>query len=299
MGPPSQIKNFSEVILNNRNLVATASVVGALLFAAKAEGMVDVAQAPVPQNIPAEIFSAVGQTSLKEAVENSADIAETSKETEPQEIETHEELLDKDCTSIRRRENDIYAGIACKKDGSKYQVVYSHTLNKGWIYSAVLVEEIFKCGYIRPGILPKTLNKPNVVAKCREYFVPFTKDRDKYYGDYNCEEVRPELEGCNGPTDPKRVSQTCEGNVQMWGNFATAKPSPFNVWGTGGGGFSMLLPNKFAKAIRYRTQVKPGSVEGKAIVIRDVNNTPSLDWGFTKEECSPKDSRRGGPLTLE
>ena len=215
---------------------------------------------------------------------------------------THEELNAKDCTSLRRQAKGIYMGLACAQDGAESEVVYSETLEKGWVYSAIRIGNIYKCAYVMAGVLPQMSHKPKIFEACQGFFNDLVKKRFTFFVEYNCGELRPGLEGCRGPTSPAEISDSCKEKKEnnedlLFGNFATDKPSPFNVLGTGEGGFSMPLPNEINSALSYRVKVRMGSADGKAIVVRDTNNTPTLDWGLSLDECVGEEDRDGGPPT--
>jgi hypothetical protein len=212
--------------------------------------------------------------------------------------ETHEELNDKNCTSLRRRAKDIYMGIACAEDGAEAETVFSSTLEKGWVYSAVNVGGYYKCAFIMAGVLPEMEHHPKIVSKCEDFYDSLVLQRYEYFKDYNCKEIKPGLEGCRSATPPREINDECQEVPVLYGNFATDDPTPFNVLGTGTGGFSMVLPNEINSALGYRVQVRQGSEDGKAIVVRDTNNTASLDWGFTLNCFIPSSKRRGGTPTI-
>lgn len=211
--------------------------------------------------------------------------------------DTHEDLKSKDCTSLRRRANDIYMGLACAENGAKADTVYSSTMEKGWVYSAVYVGGIYKCAYVKAGVLPEMQHRPKIIEKCRGFFNALVNKRYEFFNEYNCGELRPGLEGCRSGTPPRGKSEECKDVDTLDGNYATDEPTPFNVLGTGEGGFSMTLPNEINAALSYRVEVKQGSAEGKAIVVRDTNNTPTLDWGFAHTNCIDDSDRKGGTPT--
>lgn len=189
----------------------------------------------------------------------------------------------KHCTTLRRKQNDIYMAKGCAENGDTLNVLDEVPVVKGWALSIMVVDGIYKCGFGRPGVLPKAKLHENAEMRCRNYYPSLVEDAFAFFEDWNCSEKKP----CRDGTYYSPVSDRCT-NTSQYRNFASDDPSPFNMFGTGNGGFSDKMKGK-KTSVRYRVQAKPNSQDGKAIVVR------SPKWGLMRDECVDKGKvRRGG-----
>lgn len=198
------------------------------------------------------------------------------------------------CTSIRRGKDELYLGKACRAN-AKAATVDNGYPDQEWSYSAVLVGGVYKCGYIRRGVLRKATIRSDVMEYCSDAYEPLTEKRFSVYRSINCPRILG-MEGCrDGAPGQKLVAKRC-GRAALYENFATNKRSVFNVRGTGKGGFSGPITEKKndVETVRWRANTKLGSKKGRAAMVRGVDT----DWGFVKEKCISKDTKRSiGTIT--
>jgi hypothetical protein len=203
-------------------------------------------------------------------------------------IATNADPAEKVCTTIRRRPEEIMFGTACS-DEAQATVIDSGFGDKGWAYSAVLVDGIYKCGYVRTVLPELTQPRRGVIDHCRKHYPALTKERHSLFGRINCPEVLPGVEGCRDGTHGAELDENC-GNPNLYGNYASDEPSPLNVYGTGNGGFSMWL-GEITDLIHFRAEINITSQQGSAAVLR------AHEWGMVARHCVDNDYLDGGTIS--
>lgn len=214
-------------------------------------------------------------------------------------------------TTIRKKANDIQFGYADAQKGDSAQTVDGGYREKGWVYSAVRLKnalirtedgdsyrkDIYKCGFVKEGVLPNKPSRTGAIGHCRDYLNEFRNNRYAFFKNYNCPEVKPGLEGCRDGTYFSRITEACTQTSKkdfplIYRNFETDEPSPMNVFGTGDGGFRGVIKENRKTSVRYRAQIRGQSMNGKAIVVR------APEWGVMPNECVAADDRSGGTKTI-
>lgn len=199
-----------------------------------------------------------------------------------------------DCTSIRTRPNYIYMGWACLSRGDSYTKIGDGHVDKGWAYSviklAVKGKDIYKCGFVRDGILPQRAPRPRSVKHCKNYFQSLVKKGDVFFGNYNCGPIKNGYDPCVDGTYYSPTVSTCP-NKKTYENFESDDPSPLNVFGTGQGGFRGVEEKNKRTSVHYRTRYEVPTSKGTVgIVVR----APKWAWG--DDRCVSTSHRSGGPL---
>lgn len=194
------------------------------------------------------------------------------------------------CTTIRRGKDELYLGKACRSNAVASIVDGGHP-DQEWIYAAVLVDGIYKCGYIRVGTLPLTKIRQDVVNYCSAQYYPLTQQRFHVYRSINCPEIL-DMEGCRGAAPKKHlVLARCPETV-LYTNFATAEPSVFNVLGKGRGGLSWPIVDHEGIKVGWRATTRLASKDGSAAMVH------GRKWGFVDDSCINKDGKKHiGPIT--
>ncbi|MGI9027435.1 MAG: hypothetical protein ACR2FM_01155 [Candidatus Saccharimonadales bacterium] len=209
--------------------------------------------------------------------------ADAEARQQPEKVNLEVSEAEKHCTSLRRKPNDIYIGFGCVEDGATFNKIDEIPVVKGWALGVMVIDGIYKCGFARPGVLPSSKLRERAIMHCNNYHASLVEGAFAFFEDWNCSEKQP----CRDGTYHSPVSPSCT-NTQMYRNYASDEPSPFNMFGTGNGGFSDIIENNKRTSVRYRVQIKPSSENGKAIVAR------SPKWGFMRSECVSPNNRRGG-----
>jgi hypothetical protein len=204
------------------------------------------------------------------------------------------------CTSIRKKAKDIYMGYACASDGDKSMKIGGGYREKGWVYSLVAVGGIYKCGFVREGVLPELESANQTAAnRCITYYPKLVEERFTYFKQYNCHAYPNGLDKCDSGTRKSEVQEEDCPDPIISRNFESDDPSPFNVLGTGEGGFEDPLSDEEHEFVSYRVEAKVSSSEGEPIVVRTLKRGPGLQWGLMNDECVSQDDRRGGSPTRE
>lgn len=289
----SRVEQGEDIVRSN--LLLRASLVGACTTAAILGPVNPVetdAESAKLSDVPAQIeaptvskfggeVAAVGEVAAKAAIKIKASSASPRKQ------------MGGPCTSIRRGKDELYLGKACRAN-AKAATVDGGYPDQEWTYSAVLVGGIYKCGYIRNGVLRKGSIRSDVMRYCSKKYKPLTEKRFSVYKSINCPRIL-DMEGCrDGAPEKKLVTKRC-GKAALYENFATNKPSVLNVLGKRKGGFSGKLEGqKKDESVRWRANTKLGSKAGRAAMVRGVNT----DWGFVKKKCISKETNpRVGTIT--
>lgn len=194
------------------------------------------------------------------------------------------------CTTIRVGPDDIMFGTACPNNSEAITVDTKLDFNQNWSYSLVAVGGIYKCGFVRPNILPK-LKQPRrgALEHCKKYYGNLVNDRYTILKNINCPELLPGLEGCRDGATGTNPLPTCRNNT-LYGNYASDRPSPLNIFGTGDGGFSEPI-GKIEPLIKYRAEIKFRSHDFNAAVVR------AQKWGLMARHCIRTTKMRGGTVT--
>lgn len=256
-------------------------------------------------NLPRTVFivgalAAAFTLSGTEFDAKSTDRGNALPDVSAQEAEGAEKLRDsggdrrEDCTTIRRKANDVYVGMACVANGDRFTRINQYPKEKGWVYGVVAVngwervkakegqtERIprtyHKCGYVRQGVLPSRKPRSRAITHCKDYYKGFSTRAGVYFKDFNC----PGIIACKSGTFHSPPAKACTSDLKTsWRNYASDEPSPFNVFGTGNGAFNGRLKGNVKNSIHYRAAVVPESKGREAIVIRGINS-----WAFLNGKC--------------
>lgn len=190
------------------------------------------------------------------------------------------------CTTGRRKPNDIYIAYGCKAEGDTFDPLDNVEPVKGWVPGVMVIDGIYKCVHARLGVLPtKPDLRDDAKRLCQDYLPDMVETGYVFFEKWNCKLEKP----CNDARRKEKISKKCPDSTTAR-NFATDEPSPFNMYGTGEGGFSDSYEDNSRKWTKYRVRVKQPSADGKAIVIRGPK------WGFLRAKCYVGKSHRGRPV---
>lgn len=242
---------------------------------------------PLPIETSANTQTEIGETSITHV---SLSVASTKVSVEKKELPAFVRASvskgKNKCMSFRRKPNDIYTGYGCKNSGDTFNPVGNVPLVKGWTLGVMVVDGIYKCGFGRLGVLPKKKTlRTNAATYCINYHPKLVETPFTYFKRLNCPEKKP----CRDGTYHSKIKKNCP-DPRSFRNYATDEPSPFNMYGTGNGGFSDLIEENLKTSTRYRVEIKQGSKDGKAAIVR------GPEWGMTLSKCIPLDQRKGGTL---
>lgn len=214
------------------------------------------------------------------------------------------------CTTLRIKPNDIAVGRACAENGDTAVAIPNTEVRKGWSYSLLRMptpdkkQIIYKCLYAKAGMLPELKDPdPALVNACESYYIPLAKQNFVYMRRYNCDFIGRRggviyagLQGCRSGTFRSPIAANCK-DLNVYYNFATNNPSPWNVLGDGPGGFSGRVDTKNWKAVSYRVEFTMGSQTGELpIVIRGLKR--QHPWALMDTSCVGKKHRRDGTPTM-
>lgn len=151
-------------------------------------------------------------------------------------------------------------------------------------------KDIYKCGFVQAGVLPKKAPRKRAVTHCRTYYPDLAERGDVYLGDYNCGPIVNGYDPCNDARAYSKKSSTCP-DATTYYNFESDNPSPLNVFGTGQGGFRGVRKDNRKTWFQYRTEYQiPTSKGVLGIILR------APKWAFGHSDCVTDEFRKGGPL---
>lgn len=178
------------------------------------------------------------------------------------------------CSQIVPFPKGYYFGKACSDDR---MVKLGESKPRGFSYGMLIVNGVYKCGYVQDSIVPIERGP----HKSADYCLQVSKQRifnpHAYLKDLSCDPG-----DCSGGESTDAAPE-CAPEVNVYANFATAQRSVFNVYPDHKSGF-VGLEGEQSDKISYRATVADSSRAGLAAIVWGIN----VDWGFTQQECVPE-----------
>ncbi|MFI5270908.1 MAG: hypothetical protein ACHQT9_02585 [Candidatus Saccharimonadales bacterium] len=143
----------------------------------------------------------------------------------------------------------------------------------GFSYGMLIVNGVYKCGWIKDGIVPRERGPHKSAGYCQQYYKPLTFNAHAYLKDLNCDPG-----DCQDGT-PTKEDSDCK--PEAFANFTTSDRSVFNVYPTGKSGLVEPVGAQTGK-IYYRATVKQSSDQGFAAVVRGQKG-----WNLMFQTCVP------------
>ena len=186
---------------------------------------------------------------------------------------SHTGKQDVRCSQIVPYPQGYYYGEACSDD---LLVKLGESSPSGFSYGMLIVNGVYKCGYVQDGVVPIDHHPHKSAGYCLQVARKRIFNPHAYLKDLNCDPG-----DCSGGTNTKETPE-CEPEAAVYANFTTAQRSIFNVYPDGKSGF-VGLEGEQPDTISYRGTVKQNSQDGLAAVVWG----SEVSWGFTEQECVP------------
>lgn len=234
-------------------------------------------------NIPAvTLLAAVGSLAIST---NAASPNHMSRavdpETPPPELAAESAASkDRKCTTIRLDGlHIITAGRTCADEGAKATTVDDGYPRFGWIYSAVYIDGVTKCGYILKDTLPEREPPKGAISACRSYHKPIRNFR--FITRPNCGFINT-VDACKDGTYESPVSNNCRSKGISFSHFNSRVKSPWNVYGVKAPAFTHPLSDTRHKAVNYRAEFDVPGLKKTAQAVRTSDGWGLLPYGCVK-----------------
>lgn len=187
---------------------------------------------------------------------------------------------DRKCTTIRLDGlHIIMAGRTCADEGAKATTVDDGYPRFGWIYSAVYVDGVTKCGYILKDTLPEREPPTGAITACRSYRKPIRNFR--FITRPNCGFINT-VDSCEDGTYESPVSSKCSSGGIAYAQFASYVKSPWNVYGVKAPRFSRPLSDTQHQSVNYRAEFDVPGQRKTAQAVRTSDGWGALPPGCVK-----------------
>ena len=174
------------------------------------------------------------------------------------------------CTWIMDFPKGYYFGEACSNDKL---IKLGESNPRGFSYAMLIVDGVYKCGWVQDGVVPVDHGKHKSVRYCKEAYKSLTFNAHAVLKDLNCDPG-----DCTDGT-PTKETPYCK--PEAFANFSTATRSVLNVYPNGKSGFVEPVGIQPGK-INYRATIAESSQVGFAAVVRG-----NKGWDLMPQACVP------------